>query len=258
MCVEMDAYSSSWYYFLVPACRAMSSLNFDATETTGKKPDIPAGVKVGDFLVARYLTSEWSRFFPWEDWDHAALVTRVKPLTIVESSGIILQRKDKRSKKEEIREGVVEYEFSKPRIVQNLDGSKNADGNLWLKSDLVEILWLRPVFPNPLREMDHWKKSWKKRRHITEAEARKRAVAFARSQVGEPFNISIKAHKWNTKIWYCSLLIFKSYSRTVTNMRLENYKPAAGWYVVPEDLVKSKRSTIYHRWFNQQPSSTST
>ena len=145
----------------------MPNNDSDITETTGKKPDIPRGVKIGDFLVARYLTSEWSRFFPWEDWDHAALVTRVKPLTVIESSGILLQRRDRRSGKEEVREGVVEYEFSKPRTVQNLDGSKNPEGNLWLKSDLVEVQWLKPVFPNPLREMDHWKKSWRKRMVIT-------------------------------------------------------------------------------------------
>jgi|SRR3989344_1805073 len=233
----------------------MPNNDSDITETTGKKPDIPRGVKIGDFLVARYLTSEWSRFFPWEDWDHAALVTRVKPLTVIESSGILLQRRDRRSGKEEVREGVVEYEFSKPRTVQNLDGSKNPEGNLWLKSDLVEVQWLKPVFPNPLREMDHWKKSWRKRMVITEAEARKRAVAFARSQVGEPFGIGIGAHKWNTERWYCSLLIFKSYSRTVTNMYLEAYEPAAGFYVMPEDLVQSKRSAVYHMWLHENPSS---
>ena len=238
--------SSSRSYFV----RYMPAPESQISETTGEEPDIPEEVQIGDFIVGRYTASEWSRYFPWENWDHAALVTGVDPLTIIEASGIILQRRGKETGKEEIREGVVEYEFLRQRTVKNLDGSKNPDGNLWLKDDLIEALWLQPVFPDPLREIAHWKVPWRKRGRITETQARQRAVAFARSQIGEPFSISLKAHKWNTQRWYCSLLIFKAYSRTVTNIYLESYEPAAGWYVTPEDLSQSRRSTAYHHWVN--------
>lgn len=49
--------------------------------------------------------------------------------------------------------------------------------------------------------------------------------------------------------WYCSLLVYKSYSRTVTNMYLEDYENGPGFYVLPDDLVNSKRTEVYHRWF---------
>lgn len=42
------------------------------TETVSKKPDIPKGVKAGDFIVGKFVKSEWTRILRWEDGDHAA------------------------------------------------------------------------------------------------------------------------------------------------------------------------------------------
>ncbi len=222
-----------------------------STASKGDRPDIPHGVQIGDFIVGRFVQSDWSRYFPWEDWDHAAMITKTEPLTIIESSGIILQRENVQKQKQEIREGVVEYEFQQPRIVINIDQSQNLRGNLWQNDDLIAMLWLRPTFPMPLRAMDHWSIPWRKRAVISEHEARKRAVAYARSQLGEPHNIWIS--KRNTKEWYCSYLIYKAYSRTVTNMYLETYPPTIVntlpfGHVTPEDLVQSNRSESFHEW----------
>ena len=107
----------------------MSSPDQKITETTGSKPNIPETVDVGDFIVARYTSSQWSRYLPWENWNHVALVSKLNPLKVIEVTGIILQKADKKNKKKEIREGVVEYEFEKPRTVTLLDGTKNKNGN---------------------------------------------------------------------------------------------------------------------------------
>lgn len=167
----------------------MSSPNQKITETVSKTHDIPESVEVGDFVVARYQSSEWSRYLPWEGWDHVALISQLNPLKVIEVTGILLQKE-----KEEIREGVVEYEFKKSREITLLDGTINKNGNLWRLDSL----------------------------------------------------------KWNENQWYCSLLIYKSYSRTVTGMYLESYgNPSSlrtGPMVTPEDLVDSPRSKIYHIW----------
>ncbi|MFA6305966.1 MAG: YiiX/YebB-like N1pC/P60 family cysteine hydrolase [Candidatus Gracilibacteria bacterium] len=223
----------------------MSSPNHETTETTGSKPDIPETVEVGDFMVARYTNSQWSRYLPWEEWDHAALVSQLNPLKIIEVTGLVLQKSDKKNRKEEIREGVVEYEFNKQRTVTLSDGTENKNGNLWLLDDLIEIKWLKPIFPNPTREIDKGYVRRSKRRIITEQEARIRAVKYAKKQLNEPY--SILASKWSESKWYCSLLIYKSYSRTVTDMYLESYV-IAGPMVTPEDLVDSPRSKAYHTW----------
>ncbi len=228
----------------------MSSPNDKIIETTGIKPSLPDTVEIGDFIIARYKKSQWARYLPWEDWHHAALVSQLNPLKVIEVTGILLQAADKRNKKEEIREGVIEYEFKKPRTVTLLNGTKNLNGNLWLLDDLLETNWLKPVFPNPIREIDSWYVSRRKRKIITEEEARKRAVSYARSQLGEPY--SILASKWSESNWYCSLLIYKSYSRTVTDMYLETYGRSgnllAGPMVTPEDLIDSPRSKVYFVW----------
>jgi len=207
-------------------------------------------VQIGDFIVAKFADSEWSRYLKWEDWDHAALVTQLNPLKIIEVSGIILQKADKNEGKKEIREGVVEYEFKKPRTVTRLDGTKNPNCNLWLLDSLLKIKWVRPLFPNPIHEMDKWYVRHSKRKIITEQEARSRAVKYARNQLGEPF--SIAASKWSESKWYCSLLVYKSYSRTVTGMYLETYgRPydfRSGPMVTPEDLIDSPFSEEYFEW----------
>lgn len=96
---------------------------------------------------------------------------------------------------EEIREGIVEYEFAKPRTVTLLDDTKNENGNLWLLDDLIEIKWLTPIFPNPIREIDKWYVRRSKRKIITEQKTRIRAVKYAREQLNEPY--SILTSKWN-------------------------------------------------------------
>lgn len=220
------------------------------TKTSGKKPPIPEDIKIGDFVVARFKSSSWADYLPWEDWHHVGMISQLEPLTIIEVSGILLQKKDKKSDKEEIREGVVEYEMSKKRTVTLLDGTKNTNGNLWLLDDLLETAWLRPVFPNPLRAIGKWYVPWRKRKIITEKEARKRAVTYAHNQLGEPYGVATS--KWNESKWYCSLLIYKSYSRSVTGMHIETYGRSydikAGPMVTPEDLVDSPRSEIYFTW----------
>lgn len=227
----------------------MSSPN-NITKTSSKKPKIPNNIQIGDFVVAKYKKSSWAAYLPWEDWHHVGMISQLEPLKVVEVSGILLQKKDKKSNKEEIREGVVEYEINKKRTKTLLDGTKNTNANLWLLDDLVETAWLKPIFPTPIREIDQWYKPWILRKTITEKEARKRAVAYARAQLGEPYNIFIS--KWNESQWYCSLLIYKSYSRTVTGMHLETYGRSydikAGPMVTPEDLVDSPRSRIYFSW----------
>lgn len=133
------------------------------TETSGKKPQIPDEIQIGDFVVARFKSSSWADY---------------------------------------------------------------------------------------LREIDKWSKPWIVRKIITEKEARKRVVAYARKQLGEPY--SIATSKWNESKWYCSLLIYKSYSRSVTGMYLETYGRSydikAGPIVTPEDLVDSPRSRLYFIW----------
>lgn len=220
------------------------------TETSGEKPQIPNDMQIGDFVVARFKNSSWADYLPWEDWHHAGMISQLKPLKIIEVSGILLQKKDKKSNKEEVREGVVEYEMGKKRTITLLDGTTNSNANLWLLDDLLETAWLRPVFPNPIREIDKWYESWMTRKIITEEEARERAVVYARKQLGEPY--SIKTSKWNESKWYCSLLVYKSYSKSVTGMYLETYGRSydikAGPMVTPADLVDSPRSQIYFTW----------
>ena len=236
----------------------MSAPKVKITKAVSQKPGIPKGVQIGDFIVARFTSSEWSRFFPWEEWDHVAMVSGLNPLKIIEASGIILQKENKKDGKKEVREGVVEYEFKKQRIITRLDGSKNKNGNLWLLDNLMEAKWVRPVFPSPIREIAAKKIPRNKRKIITGSEARKRVVAYARNQVGDPFKLSASknpktsATKWDENEWYCSLLIFKAYSRTVTDMYLESYVPVPGYWVTPEDLVGSRRSAAYHHWQNKK------
>jgi hypothetical protein len=220
----------------------MSGSSPKIPEICSETPTIPKTVQVGDFIVGRYKNSEWSKYLPWEDWDHAALVAQIDPLKVIEVTGIPLQENN--------REGVVEYEYGKKRTVTMSDGTKNENGNLWMLNDLEEIRWLKPIFPNPIRETDKWYIPRSKRKIITEQEARSRAVKYARNQLNEPY--SIIASKWSESNWYCSLLIYKSYSRTVSGMYLETYGRSldlnAGPMVTPEDLLDSPRSKTYFIW----------
>ena len=219
-------------------------------ETSSEKPQIPDDIQIGDFVVARFKSSSWANYLPWEHWHHVGMISQLEPLSVIEVSGILLQKKDEKSNQKEVREGVIEYEMTKNRIITLLDGTKNTNGNLWLTDDLLETAWLRPVFPKPIREIDKWYKPWITRKIITEKEARKRSVAYARKQLSEPYEIATR--KWNESKWYCSLLIYKSYSRAITGMYLETYGRSydikAGPMVTPEDLIDSPRSHIYFTW----------
>lgn len=174
----------------------MSGSKLEITEASSQAIAVPENVQIGDFVVARYKSSEWSRYLPWEDFDHVALVSQLNPLKV------------------------------------------------------IEVRWLKPVFPNPIREIDKWYVLRSKRKIITEKEARTRAVNYAREQLNEPY--SILASKWSESKWYCSLLIYKSYARTVTGMYLETYGQSfdlrAGPMVTPEDLIDSPRSQTYFIW----------
>lgn len=196
-------------------------------------PKIPDNVQIGDFIVARYRSSRWAKLLPWEDWHHAALVSQTNPLTLIEAIGP--NSKGQSS-------GPAEVLFK-----ESAGWSKN--------KDLVKIKWLRPKFPNPIRETGKADTPRQKRKIITEKEARSRAVAYAKKQIGEDYSIS--ASKWDEDQWYCSLLIYKSYSRTVSDMYLEDYNDPDDWRagpkVTPEDLVDSPGSEAYFTWTHKDP-----
>ena len=182
-------------------------------------------IQIGDILIARYDSSKWARFLPWENWHHAAIVSNINPLTIIEAAG---------HNTEEQWAGPAEVAF-----VESVGFGK--------AKNIREIRWLKPIFPDPLREIDSWKTPRSKRATITEAEARKRIITYARKQLKEPY--SPTASKWNENAWYCSLLIYKSYSRTITGMYIESYDDIrAGYLVTPEDLLDSKRTKEYFSW----------
>lgn len=236
----------------------MSSPQQKITETSDSRPDIPENVEIGDFIVGRYTHSEWARNLFWENWHHAALISQLNPLKVIEATGISLQKTNKKTNQKEIREGVVENEFEKTRTITLLNGTKNPHRNLWRLNDLIEVKWLKPVFPNPIREIAEKHIKRRDRKIITEDEARQRAVAYGREQIGDPFklfsskNSTISATKWDENEWYCSLLIYKAFSRTVTDMYLESYSPIPGFWVTPEDLIDSRRSIVYHHWKNEK------
>lgn len=182
-------------------------------------------IQIGDILVAKYNSSRWARWLPWENWHHAALISKTNPLTIIEAVG---------KNSLEQWSGPCEIEFW-----ESVGFGK--------AKDIKEIRWLRPVFPDPLREMDSWHVPRSKRKIITQDEARKRVIAYARKQLDEPYVPA--SSKWDESSWYCSLLIYKSYSRTVTGMYLESYDDIrAGFFVTPEDLLDSKRTEEYFAW----------
>lgn len=176
-------------------------------------------------MVSKYKRSRWADLLPWENWRHAALVSKLNPLTIIEAAG-----------KNSIgqSEGPAEVAF------------KESVG-FGRAHDIRGISWLRPVFPNPLREIDSWRVPRSKRRIITEEEARKRVVKYAQEQIGEPYTLA--ATKWRESAWYCSSLIYKSYSRAITGMYIEDYSGVgAGFFVTPGDLLESKRTDEYFMW----------
>jgi len=230
---------------------------FFPPRTYSLKPQIPDNVEIGDIIVARYTESQWADniFASLEDWHHAAIVSSVSPLKVIEAVGPNADKKQP--------EGPFEVEFEKS-IAFGL-----------AKENLIRLKWLKPVFPNPIREISNAK--WSERKVVSEKEARQRAVDYARQQIGDDYKLSRKtllemwnaktdlsadnATKWDENEWYCSLLIFKAYSRTITGMYLEVYNlrneegeqtllggVSSGFFVTPEDLVDSLRTRAYHTW----------
>jgi len=216
---------------------------------------VPENVKVGDIILARYNDSRWAR--KEDDWHHAAIVSKVDPLTVIEASGVETGNQS---------DGPAEVEFDK------------AVGFGGAGKSLIRLKFLRPIFPNPIREIDSREVPRSERKIISEEEARSRAVEFARAQIGEPYKLSgtdlIKmsnesvdlftensATKWDENEWYCSLLVFKAYSRTITGMYLESYgvdenssfyeKISSGFFVKPDDIQDSKNSEGYFTWTRQ-------
>jgi hypothetical protein len=202
-----------------------------STKSISKKPDIPKGVKVGDFIVARYTSSSWAPI--WEDWHHAALVTHLDPLTIIEAVGSEADAKNP---------GPTVRVFKKtPWWYTDAE-------------DIVKIKWLRPVFPDQIHVVMPNAKGEKPA--LSPTKARSLTVRYALDQIGEDYKLSIKAKreysatKWDEEEWYCSLLVYKAFSRTI-GLYLETY-PIPGFFVTPGDLVDSKNSEAYHLWINEK------
>lgn len=210
------------------------------------KPQLPDNIEIGDIIIARYSDSALLGV-PWEDWHHAAIVSKLNPLTIIEAGG---------KRYSDDKAGPEERTYAKSL-------------GFGACPTITKMKWLKPVFPNPLREIDKKEVKWSKRKIISPVEARKRAVEFARQQIGEPYKLAIGidqtadsyATKWAENEWYCSLLVFKAYSRTVTGMYLESYELrdadgnenelssfASGSLVTPEDLIDSRRTQVYYTW----------
>lgn len=184
-------------------------------------------MRPGDILIARYDTSEWAEYFPWEGWHHAALISEIYPLKIIEAAG---------PNKSGQNPGPAEVLFN------DSVGFGNA-------KDILEILWLKPIFPKIIRRVDLPSVPLSKRQKLSEAEARIAIVQYARNQLGEKY--SVKASKWDENFWYCSLLIYKCYSRTISGMYLEtsdSHSIRNGYYVTPEDLIKSHHTYQYFSW----------
>lgn len=197
------------------------------TGDQNKHIQLPPNEKIqkGDIVIARYNSSRWADFLPWEDWHHAALVSDTNPLKLIEAVG---------PNSENQWPGPIEVRFYESVGFGKAKGIK-------------EIIWLKPIFPDPLREMDVWRVPISKRKIITPDEARRRIVSYARQQLREKY--SAATSKWNESSWYCSLLIYKSYSRTLSGMYLESYEDIrAGFFVTPEDILKSKRIEQYFSW----------
>jgi hypothetical protein len=221
--------------------------------------EIPKNIEIGDIIAVRYKTSQWGNYFPYEDWHHIAIVSKLHPLTIIEAVGEIQKKQDQPA-------GPYEITFNKA-----LGFGKSQEA-------IIKMKWLKPKFPTPLREMSD--KKWSERKIISEEEARKRVVNYARSQIGDNYKLSKNtwkqltnkqvdlsannATKWDENEWYCSLLIFKSFSRTLTNMYLEVYdlrnekgektllgNIRSGFFVTPEDIVDSSRTQAYFTWYRK-------
>lgn len=175
---------------------------------------IPPGVKIGDFIVGKYTDSGWGKWFPGSDYTHAALIVNLDPFEIIEAAG----------------DDVPNQIAGPARVLFS-------ESPMWGKASLlIKMKWARPVFPNPIREID--KKSPRSdRKIISELEARKRVVAYAEKQLGEEYSLELSenqtkeytATKWDEDEWYCSLLVYKSFSRTITDMYLGTDNPGF-WY----------------------------
>lgn len=197
------------------------------TGNQNKHIQLPLSEKIqkGDIVIARYNSSQWAHFLPWENWHHAALVSDTSPLKLIEAVGPNSEGQWPGPAK------VLFYESV---------GFGKAKG-------IKEIIWLKPIFPHPLREIDSWRVPISKRKIITPSEAKRRIVNYAHQQLGEKYTLATS--KWSESSWYCSLLIYKSYSRTVTGMYLESHEDIrAGFFVTPEDILKSKRTEEYFSW----------
>ena len=163
---------------------------------------LPQNIKVGDIIVVRYKKSQWADLLKWENWYHAAIVSQVHPLTIIEAAG---------KNSGDQFPGPTEVLFSESILFGKASG------------DIIKMKWLKPRFPRIMREYAKWYIPWIFRPLIEEKEARKRVIQYAREQVKNKDPYNIDATKWDENEWYCSLLVYKSYSKTITGMYLEDY-----------------------------------
>lgn len=208
-----------------------------------KRPIIPFDkIQIGDIVVVRYIEWEWQieNKLSWENWHHAWLVSEIwkNNIKVIETPWDI-------------------YQWKLPAIwpVEN-----NFYWNsLYTWKDVKEIIFLKPKFPNPIREKWKWYVPRIFHKIISEIVARKRVIKYAKNQIWEPY--SFVSSKWNENEWYCSKLLFKAYSMTIYDMYLETYHfPFLSWdwkfsswpWVTPEDLVDSRKTISYYHYIKNK------
>ena len=190
-------------------------------------------IEIWDVIVLKHIDWAIEQDIPWENWHHAGLISKISWDKIWYAQG------------NKIAQWPIERDFNE---------------SVFAWDDLLELVLLKPKFPNPIREKSTGLLSWINRNVISENEAREKAIEYARSQIWKPYKY--KTTKWNDDDWYCSKLVFKAYSMTIW-MYLEVYQFPSLWIlpvakflktisswpaVTPEDLIDSKRTEIYYHY----------
>ena len=200
----------------------------------------PDNIEISDIIVAKFKTSDvWN--IPWENWHHAWLISEINwdEIKIIEAP----------------------WKITKP---PTWPIEKNIKESLFWRKDLIELLLLKPKFSKIIRKKGSWHIPTIFKKKLSEKEARSAVIKYARNQIWEEY--TIWTTKWNDKSWYCSKLVFKSYSMTLDRMYLESYDFPSLWilpvarilktmsfwfYVTPEDLVDSKRTVAYYNFIKE-------
>ena len=205
-----------------------------------KSPNLPFDqLLIWDIIVVKY--EEWSiqKKFPWENWHHAWLISEIdwEYIKFIEAPWY------------------TNWE-DKPPIwpIESLF----EENKLYIWDDVKEILLLKPKFPKTIRKKWSWIIPRLLQRILSEDEAREEVVEYARNQIWKEYNEL--SSKWDNDEYYCSKLVFKSYSMTIIWMHLEVYHSPffsvfwklSSWpTVTPEDLVESKKTEIYYHFIKE-------